>query len=66
MRHFHDIFLDSELAAELYVDDLVDGQGMPQFLWGLTPATFAVRLDNNGRVTAVEHEHEGYQCQQEA
>jgi len=44
--------MESELAAELYVDDRVDGQGMP-IAGGLTRVAFCVRLDKVGSASDV-------------
>jgi len=46
-----DLFLESELAAELYVDDKVDGQGLP--IACLTEGGPSVRVDRSVSVSGL-------------
>ena len=49
---FHDLFLMSELAALMYCDEFIDGNGMP-LARGLTKRECCVRLDKSGSVSAL-------------
>jgi len=51
MSSDRDVWVQSELAAELYVDDLVDGQGLP--IGDLTEDEKCVRLDKVGSVSGL-------------
>ncbi len=48
-----DLILRSETAAEMYVDEVLDGQGRPIAGTPLTPHEMCVTLDGSGSVSAL-------------